>query len=339
MKKIFITFLVIATACGASHITRINEQGTIIEGPYEEGDFGYYGYYDSESKVSDAGYIYFSAYYGGRDSVRCYSRGLSYVGYAEGYTGSSTIPLDNVRGSIYVTNERGGKDYIDVLSLTLGDKYSFEIPVSPLSITIDESNAGVWFSKTYDGGGLYKYNEQGEQIYYFPEYDRVTKLSDVTADGSFWATYRLGSYPDYIATIRNHTEDGSYNVETFNLYGSVGEMDLWIQDGSFWVVLGDSELFKINAFGNIVFRYTGIDDIRSISVNQNDGSVWVSSENYDIACFDANGDKLLHFPWFDEYVLEVAVDPSDNSVIVFSDRRISAYIQPSSLGEIKAMFR
>jgi hypothetical protein len=332
--------LVIATACGASHITRINEQGEIIEGPYEEGSFGYYGYSKSEAKIANPGYIYFSGWASFTDSyvVFCYSKNLSEIQSIPGYTGNSTIPIDNIRGSVYVANERGGKDYIDVLDLTLGDKYSYEIPVSPLSITIDQSDASVWFSKTYEGGGLYKYNEQGEQLYYFPEYDRVTGLSDVTPDGSFWALYRFGQYSEFIIRARKHSEDGSYNVET-NPYGRAREMDVWNQDGSLWLTLEYSELFKVNALGNVVFRYSGIGYIRSISVNQNDGSVWLTGYNFDIVHLDADGNELLHFAWFEPYVVEVAVDSSDNSVVVFSDYDTYGNIQPSSLGEIKAMFR
>ncbi|UCE27094.1 MAG: hypothetical protein JSW52_12210 [Candidatus Coatesbacteria bacterium] len=325
---------------GESHIARINEQGRIIEGPYESGYLGFYGFYSSESRVCEDGYIYFCGRGYDRDTLYCYSPTLTFISSRDGGNSYHTIPLDNVRSSVFVTSEQGESYYIDVLSLTLDPKYSFEVPVSPVSITVDENDGSIWVTETYGGGeGLYKYDETGDLMYYFPEYEDISGLSNVIADGSFWATYSFVGYPDYITKIRKHAQDGSFTAETYNASGYSQGLDMAEIDGSIWLITYESELMKIDRFGNIIFRYTGIEDIRSLSINQNDGSVWVSSENYDIAHFDANGELLLHYPWFEKYVMDLAFDPSDNSVIVFSTSYLISDIQPSSLGEIKAMFR
>ena len=342
---IIVTILILVTvynasAYGESHIARINEQGRIIEGPYEGGYLGFYGYYSSESKVSDDGYIYFCGRGYDRDTLYCYSPTLIFISSYDGGKSYHAIPLDNVRSSVYATSEQGDSDYIDVLSLTLDPKYSFEVPVSPVSITVDENDGSIWLTETYGGReGLYKYDETGGQMKYFPEYEGISGLTNVVADGSFWATYSFIGYPDYITKMRKHAQDGSFAAETYNVSGYSQSLDMSETDGSLWLITNESELMKINRFGDIVFRYTGIEDIRSLSINQNDGSVWVSSENYDVAHFDADGDLLLHYPWFEKYVLDLAVDPSDNSVIVFSTSWLISDIQPASLGEIKAMFR
>jgi hypothetical protein len=329
-----------AIAYGESHIARINEQGRIIEGPYEAGYLGYYGYYSSESEVSDDGYIYFCGRGYDRDTLYCYSPTLMFISNCDGGKSYFTIPLDNVRNSVFVASEEGDSYYIDVLSLTLDSKYSFEVPVSPVSITVDENDGSIWLTETYGGGeGLYKFDETGGQIYYFPEYEGISGLTDVVADGSFWATYSFIGHPDYITKMRKHAQDGSFAVGTYNTSGFSQDLDISETDGSIWLITYESELMKIDRFGNIIFRYTGIEDIRSLSINQNDGSAWVSSENYDIAHFNADGELLLHYPWFEEYVMDLAVDPSDNSVIVFSTSHLISGIQPSSLGEIKAMFK
>ncbi len=336
MKKTFITVLIIATACGAAHITRINDNGAIIAGPNLITAYPEFGTY---STVSETGYIYLA--YG--LYLNCYTEGLDYVTRVDNY-GPNAVTVDNVRSSVYSYSYINGQRHITVRGPTLEIKYDFDTPAGPYSLTVDESDASVWFiigSGTYKG--LYKYDDEGEEIYYFPEYPGST-ITRTASDGSFWTS----GYSHGLKTVRHHLSDGTVSAETQGLREVYYITDTWTSEGSLWAIFDpwnpfhdwpDSELYKFNILGNPVLCYTGIDRMKSLSVNQNDGSVWISSVDGDIVHLDSNGGEIKRIKWFETYVFEIATDPIDNSVIIFSGSSIPASIQPSSLGEIKAMFR
>lgn len=329
--------LILVTVCralpyGESHITRINEQGTIIEGPYEEGDFGYLGWHRSDSRVSDTGYIYFDA----NKELFCYSNDLSYISDSWDDVAWPTVAIDEPRGSIITETYSGS---VGVLDLTLQPKYYFSTSNYAVSIQVDETDGSIWYAACPGTNrGLYKYSELGELIYHFPEYDQFVALSEVSDDGSFWAVYNILHYP-YIRNYKKHSSDGQVIVESFICQGYLIGIEASETDGGLWVLTDDSEIYKINAQGSIAYQNSNIDDLTSISVNRNDGSVWLGTYDSAIIHLDSAGNLVRYQGWFDKYVHEIAVDPSDNSVIVFSSDYLDSNIQPSSLGEIKALFK
>jgi hypothetical protein len=204
---------------------------------------------------------------------------------------------------------------------------------------VDETDGSIWYAACLGTNhGLYKYSESGELIYHFPEYDRFIALSEVGSDGSFWAVYGI-LHHSMTRNYKKHSSDGAVMAETFIYHYWLKGIEASEPDGGLWVLTDDSEIYKINAQGSIVYRNSNIDDLTSISVSRNDGSVWLGTYDSAIIHLDSAGDLIRYQGWFDKYVHEIAVDASDNSVIVFSSDYLDSAIQPSSLGEIKAMFK
>jgi streptogramin lyase len=87
-------------------------------------------------------------------------------------------------------------------------------------------------------------------------------------------------------------------------------------DGSVWAPnLSNNELFKVDAFGKILFRIPGLEgDI--LNVDPNDGSVWFGGPNENqVVKLNADGVELFRVSGFD-FPSSFVVDPYDSSVWV-----------------------
>jgi hypothetical protein len=328
MRKITIVLLASAFAvqAGAVYINRVDENGDVIDGPV------FFSTYDRDSynscRVSDLGYVYFSD----RTRINCFDTDLSLISTEYLASSRACLGIDNVKSKVI------SEDTISIFSPTLVLEDQFEVLAYVDFMTVDDHEGTVWYTKLGepDGQGLYKCNMTGNPIYYFAETNEAT-LSSVNPGGLFWSLiWGAGSqsglnYRDRNGDILTSLEPGSFDGAT--------DMEMYFSDGSLWTCRrSTSAVNKIDSSGNIVYRNTtDFDRPYAIDVNQNDGSVWIADTyNYQLVHLDANGGELLRKDW--DYVLvEVAVDQSDNTLIVVDDN-IAVEITPSSLGRIKAGF-
>jgi len=322
-----VTVLVITTACGAAHITRINGEGVIVAGP-KYIDLVTYTDPRVFSEVSEAGYVYVS------DS--CYSHDLEYIASYDGYT---RLVLDNNSEStfFYINEYKDEQHYIEVRTLIFDLKFSYLIPIRPRSITVDENDGSIWFSTLLgEPFGLYKYSYGGDPIYYFPEYNSQDILSPVASDGTFWC-FHPRNEPDGASRFG---PNGDILVDESRTYPP--SYYLYKNDASFWTVdrWGPTVLYKIDSFGSIVLRLIRYGDIEEMGVDQNDGSLWLTTGDDYVVHLDINGNEIRRIKWFEGTVGGIAPDPSDDTVIVISGIEYhGGSVQPSSLGRIKAEFK
>ncbi|UCE27095.1 MAG: hypothetical protein JSW52_12215 [Candidatus Coatesbacteria bacterium] len=335
VSTIFIILLTVVT-CHADHVARINENGAITAGPVTDHIIA--DWISPESNVTNERNIFV----GQHTQIFSYSPDLTYVASVSGIVGGVTI--DDVRNSIYISNYESGRygDHtylVRVLDYDFNEKYSFEVPAVPISLSVDESNAGVWVS-TFCGenDGLHKYNENGEETLFVPESYGVRRLGRTDVTGSVWASYVLGTE----LILKRHDSNGNVIVEIEKLFDNFEFGEVWGNDGSIWLIVGhgaNTEVYKLNSVGSITARYSGMDNICSLTVNQANGSVWLTNNRGEIVRLNSDGQEELRLRWFEDQVLGAIGDPSDNSAIVFSQFNWGESIQPSSLGEIKAMFK
>lgn len=335
-KAVIVISLIVATTCAADHITRINKDGAIIAGPVT--DYIIADWIAFESNVTDERNIFV----GQHTQIFSYSPDLTYVGSVSGTVGGVTV--DDVRNSIYISNYESGRYgehiyLVNVLDYNFNEKFSFEIPADPVSLSVDESNADIWVS-TFCGesDGLHKYNESGEEILFVPGSYGIRHLGRTDVTGSIWASYVLGTRH----ILKRHDSYGNVIIEIENLFDDFEFGEVRVSDGSIWLIVGhgaNTEVYKLNNVGSITARYSGMDNIYSLTVNQANGSVWLTNDQGEIARLNSDGQEELRLRWFEDQVLGAIGDPSDNSAIIFSQFNWGESVQPASLGEIKAMFR
>lgn len=330
MKTLIIVLFSITTAIPAvgANIYRVDGNGDIIDGPV------FFSVYDRDGsnncRVSDLGYVYFS------DQVRinCFDSELNVVTSIYLASGYACLGIDNVRNKVI------SEDTISIFSPTLVLEGQFEVLAYVDFMTVDDYEGTVWYTKlgAPDGRGLYKCSMTGDPIYYFPE-THDAMLSSVSSDGEFWVAFtETGLGWGFRLRERSGTVLSETPVDAFD---GIREMEMYFADGSLWAIAGtggNAGITKVNSAGNIVYNNTtDFDRPYAIYVNQNDGSVWIADTyNYQLVHLDANGEELLRKDW--DYVLvEVAVDHSDNTLIVVDDTA-AIKITPSSLGRIKAGF-
>lgn|GEM_PF-2330151 len=334
-KGVIVVLLGTVVACGAYHLTRINEDGVIIAGPTGD-DYIYNDSFESESEISEAGFILFSDDY----TLYSYSTNLEYL--SSKYDGATepSVALDNTKNLIYVPRYSDGFWFVDVCDLYLNTLDYFEIPKKPISLTVDEAADVIWLTIYYYEGynGLYKYDGSGTLLGFFPEQYGLYNLRNTGYDGSFWSSYRT----DIQRSLKLINTNGDVSAECQYLPGLIIESSVVEYDNSIWVIYysgGARTLCKVNRLGSIVFRNDGAPGFDCLGVNQNDGSVWLGNYQRNIKHLDSQGRVIFTNQWFEDYILDISVDPADNSAVVISGSRVYGSIQPSSFGEIKAMFR
>ena len=329
MKTLIIALLtsIFAIQAAAANIYRVDRNGDIIDGPV------FFSTYDRDAsnncRVSDLGYVYFSD----QTRINCFDTNLNLVNYV--YVGYTYAPLgiDNVRNKVI------SEDTICIFSPTLVLEGQYEILASASWLTVDDQEGTIWYTKGGGSeGGLYKCSMTGDPLYYFPDTNE-TSLSSVASNGTFWTVI---SPPVSDEGLNLRDRDGNtLATVTPGSFDGIRDMEMYFADGSLWVLAGtggNAGITKVNSAGSIVYEnFTDFDRPYAIDVNQNDGSVWIADTyNYQLVHLDANGGELLRKDW--DYVLvEVAVDHSDNTLIVVDDTA-AIEITPSSLGRIKAVF-
>jgi hypothetical protein len=315
-KILLLTVVIISVnAYAINNLWRLNEDGDIIDGPtaYE----GYYGII----KVSETGYIYtYDEYY-----LRCFDPDLDEVNAVSQTGGYVTLSIDNSRNEVVTdgTIKRFGP-YLELLD-------EFDVPGYVDQVTVDVSDGAIWYTSDYPESGLYKVSYDGDLIYYFPEcYDFM--LTKVAPAGEFWVS-RSGDYTGI--SLKDST--GNTIAEAPTVPGPY--VDIYSGDLSCWVKSRWSTITKVNAAGNITYvNSTDFDRPNDLAVDQTDGSVWIADTyNYDIVHLDGNGGELLRTDW-DEELIGIAVDPTNDTVVVISTPAHAA-IEETSVGRIKAPFK
>jgi hypothetical protein len=324
-KIILITVIIMSVnVYGTNYLWRLDEGGDVINGPtvFSETVTG-----PLRLGVSDIGYIYFY----GESYLICFDADLSIVNEVYGTGSYRIMALDNVRSEVLT-------DYtIRRFNATLGEYETVPVPDVTLSFTVDEYDGAIWwypYTSDDDEKGLYKFARDGTQIYFFPEYEGYNGYSRVSPNGRFWTKIPNGS-----ALINR---DGSIQ----SIGPSVGYWKVIDPaDESCWSYpfysYGDSESYiaKINSAGSLV--YYNSEDFnrpRGLDIDKTDGSVWIADTyNYDIVHLDQNGTELLRTDW-DEELLAIAVDPTNDTIVVVSSPA-HAVIEGTSIGKIKALFK
>jgi hypothetical protein len=325
---ILLAAIIPVNSYGAGYnICRINETGTIIDGPvyYESADPG--RVFGILCKVSDLGYIYtYDDSY-----VRCFNQSLQEVGVAYGTGSYGWFALDNARDEVLT-------DYtIRRYNATLDEYESIPVPYVTYAFTVDEYDGAIWwypYTSDDEAKGLYKFARDGTLIYFFPEYEGYIGYTRVSSNGRFWTKTLTGS-----ALINR---DGSLQITG----PSVGYWKvMYLGDESCWSYPwyyesgSGSFIAKLNSSGVLVYyNPTDFNRPHSLDVNQDDGSVWIADTyNYDIVHLDQNGGEILRTDW-DWVARAIAVDPADGTVIVVSSLG-DVSIEPTSIGRIKAEFK
>jgi hypothetical protein len=185
--------------------------------------------------------------------------------------------------------------------------------------------------------GVHKFTEDGTLLFYLPEYRPRDYIDGNSVEGSCW--FPNGRYGKWELIKLN--EDGS---EAFRLNG-VGKPDdpqVYPNEGSCWFTNGyTGDLYKVDAFGSIVFHDGTFSEIAAIDVNESDGSVWVASNvPKRLVHLDKDGNRELYMPWPGGDFAHLAVDQRNGTCIVIYEESKSGdlNIQPASVGEIKAMY-
>jgi hypothetical protein len=318
-----------AVQAGAAYINRVDENGDVINGPI------YFYVPDRDGpnncRVSELGYIYFSDKF----YINCFDTGLGLVNTVGIATYYAPLGIDDVNNKVI------SADTICIFSSTLTLEGQYEVLANVGWLTVDSYESTIWYTGVNDAMelGLYKCDMSGNPIYGFPDTNESI-LSSVAPDGKFWTNTWQISGEGLNLRDRNGNILSTVTPGTFD---GAGDMEMYFADGSLWAEASQvggypGVVTKIDSSGNIVYRNTtDFDRPYAIDVNQNDGSVWIADTyNYQLVHLDANGGELLRKDW--DYVLvEVAVDQSDNTLIVVDDN-IAVEITPSSLGRIKAGF-
>jgi DNA-binding beta-propeller fold protein YncE len=325
MKKALALLTIIIASVnvyGTNYLWRLDEDGNVIDGPT-----AYDGTVmdNTELIVSEEDYVYvYDHLY-----FRCFDSDLNIVNTEEVYGVKESFSIDNVRNEIIAPGSI--KRYGPTLELL----EEFDVPSYPYWLTVDPSDGSIWYASAVQGEeGLYKVNRDGDSIYYFPDGCNGC-LTAVSPQGSFWVS---DIAPSYFEGIRLMESDGGITTEADVKLRYV--IDMYLGDESCWFISNDPiGISKVNSSGSVVYSNpTDFDRPRDLAIDQSDGSVWIADTyNYNIVHLDQNGGELVRTDW-DEELIAIAVDPTNDTIVVVSSPAHAA-IEPTSVGRIKALFK
>ncbi len=322
MKAIIAILIILVNTEGAYgvafNICRIDESGTIINGPVD---------LNSQTsvicKVSELGYIYtYDESY-----LRCFDPDLNEINSVNQGYGIISFDIDDVRNEVITDTT------VKRFDATLGLIDEFDVPGYLYWLTVDNSDGSIWYSTGTPGEySIYKVTRDGDLVYYFP--DEVYRgFTEVSPDGYFW-----GYESVYSVGLRLWDTEGNIHAEAAVECGWY--LEIYFNDSSCWFLTDNPEgIGKVNSSGSVVYNNpTDFDRPHDLAVDQDDGSVWIADTyNYDIVHLDQSGTELLRADW-DWVARAIAVDPADGTVIVVSSLG-DVTVEPTSVGRIKALFK
>jgi hypothetical protein len=204
--------------------------------------------------------------------------------------------------------------------------------------TLREVWAGVEDPSEESQPGVHKFTESGSDIMYIPGY-RPLYIDGNSTSGSLWFRQKPSGKGELIKL-------NAEGVEEFRLVNFSAPKDPQVDpigDGCWVIEQYSGDLYKLDAFGSVVFHDGSFSDIAAIDVNESDGSVWVASNvPKRLVHLDKDGNRLLYKQWPGGDFAHLAVDQRNGTCIViyeeYKSGRGDVNIQPASVGEIKAMY-
>jgi hypothetical protein len=208
----------------------------------------------------------------------------------------------------------------------------------PNSSSYDDSLDEVWAADDdFQGSGVHKFDEYLSRLFNKPDYQAQYINCDSVSGNVWFGDIRPGHYE--VVSLNSSGE------ERFSRYITEGPKDFQASrvDGGCWLFDAyKGDLFKIDAFGSIVFHDGSFSEIAAIDVNESDGSVWVASNvPKRLVHLDKDGNRELYKEWPGGDFAHLAVDQRNGNCIVIYEESAKSdlNIQPASVGEIKAMYR
>jgi hypothetical protein len=186
--------------------------------------------------------------------------------------------------------------------------------------------------------GIHKFKEDGSRIFYKPGYQPYIGSSGDLVSGGLWFTNLDHGKRELIKV----DGDGSEEFRLTNFTLPRDPQTSTIEEGCWFFEHYSGDLYKVDAFGSIVFHDGTFSEIAAIDVNESDGSVWVASNiPKRLVHLDKDGNRELYKQWPGGDFAHLAVDQRNGTCIVIYEESKSGdlNIQPASVGEIKAMYR
>jgi hypothetical protein len=184
--------------------------------------------------------------------------------------------------------------------------------------------------------GVHRFEEDGTRNLYLPEY-RPFKNSCNINNGDFWFIDHINGRADIVKL----DEDGNESARN-SAFEAPDDPQASTVDGGCWFIdYYKGDLYKVDAFGSIIFHDGSFNEIAAIDVNESDGSVWVASNvPKRLVHLDKDGNRQLYKEWPGGDFAHLAVDQRNGTCIVIYEESKSGdlNIQPASVGEIKAMY-
>jgi hypothetical protein len=185
--------------------------------------------------------------------------------------------------------------------------------------------------------GVHRFTYGGTRNLYLSEYRPYKNSCDIN-NGGFWFIDHVNGRADLVKL----DEEGNESVRN-SAFEAPDDPQASTVDGGCWFIdYYKGDLYKLDAFGSIVFHDGSFNDIAAIDVNESDGSVWVASNvPKRLVHLDKDGNRELYKQWPGGDFAHLAVDQRNGTCIVIYEESKSGdlNIQPASVGEIKAMYR
>jgi len=173
-----------------------------------------------------------------------------------------SIALDPVRRRIWVSQTQP-----ELVTMFEGDgtEVSYEDPLHPSSISVDERTGALWACSSV-GGWVMRIDEEGMKFSY--GFDSPVEIEDDPLDGGAWVVCRdriveVNAEPSAVFAIGGF--DGPMDVSMDRLEG-----DLWVAD------TGGSRVARLDRNGVLLAEFTGLDEPYSVSYDELAGECWIA---------------------------------------------------------------
>jgi hypothetical protein len=248
------------------------------------------------------------------------------IGFDIGYSDYLWITGDEISSDygLYKYTENG--DYVDAAE-----------DFKPVDSSYDFSENEVWacVDDPHDFAmpGVHKFSDSVSRIFHIPGY----QPGYIDSDAITGAAWFIDAYLGLVKMTVNGTEEFVNHAIDHPLDPQASPID----GGCWFFDCYTGDLYKVDAFGSIVFHDGSFNDIAAIDVNESDGSVWVASNiPKRLVHLDKDGNRQLYKEWPGGDFAHLAVDQRNGTCIVIYEESAKSdlNIQPASVGEIKAMY-